>query len=93
MTFTRRPTVIGGQTRPDDWAIYYNGGRAIGRINHYNNGPNSYWQWNIWTNPGASGTADSLEGAQDALKAAVMALPPEDRCRHVTPGMRLRREA
>ncbi len=87
VTFTRKPTVVGGQSHQNDWAVSYGAGQPLGRLILRDQGPAKHWAWATWTYPSSSGREDTLEAAQDALKAAVLALPPTKRCRHVTPGM------
>ena len=85
--FTRRLTVIGGRTAPDDWAIFCDG-NAVGRVHRYISGPTPFWMWLTWTTPPENGQADTLDEALLAMKAAVLALPPDKRQRTLTPGLR-----
>ncbi|WP_316184768.1 hypothetical protein [Bradyrhizobium sp. SZCCHNRI1003] len=61
-----RPTVIGGETAPDDYVVIDAEGRVIGRIFH----SHTAWVWTVGLpNPRApSGEAKSLDEAKAAFQ-------------------------
>ncbi|WP_316214268.1 hypothetical protein [Bradyrhizobium sp. SZCCHNR2032] len=66
-----RPTVIGGETAPDDYVVVDAGGRPIGRIQLIHMaGDRAVWEWSVGLpNPRApSGEADSLAAAKAAFR-------------------------
>ncbi len=44
-----------------------------------------------WTDPHDKGVTDTLDAALEAVKAAILALPADQRVRPLSPGDRLRR--
>ena len=79
-TWSRRPTLIGGRTAPDDWSVLRDG-VAVGRVHprpYMVDGPKL--TWSTWTLPSQSGSAETLEDALEAIRQAVEGLPdPEYR--------------
>lgn len=72
--WTRRRTVIGGQSRADDWIISYNGedvGRVLTDVAH--NGSEK-WKWASWRLPGRTGREETLEAACDSLRRTILDL-------------------
>ncbi len=90
--FTRRRyphhLAIGG----DDWLIRYKSGRDIARVSLDERTTPPRWVWVTWTGHNAKGTTDTLEAALQAVKDAILTLPPEKRVRPMTPGDRARRD-
>lgn len=69
--WTRTPTVIAGQTRPDDWIILRDG-VALGRV--YRSPPMAgvppFW-WGSWTHPPQQGHVETLDEAFEACRRAI----------------------
>lgn len=68
---TRRPCVIGGQTREDDWEILWDG-VPVGRIMRRTGNPigTDPWSWHVQAGPpmhGLNGTAESFDAARAAF--------------------------
>lgn len=76
--WTRKRTVIGGQTAPDDWAVFRRG-QAVGRV-YRGNHPHidAQWRWATRTYPCDSGRALTLDQALDQMRAAIRARWPDD---------------
>ncbi|QBF31502.1 hypothetical protein [Thalassococcus sp. S3] len=89
--FTYSPCIIGGQTAPGDYVIRYRGGEPLARVCFYQSGPTDCWHWNTFTYPCASGKAERLPAALDAVKRAVLDLPEPARIKHNGPGAGRRR--
>ena len=75
--WTRKLTVIAGQTQEGDYTVFRTG-QAVGRIL-----PTPFiahsqgWEWATLTLPSHNGRADTLQEALDALRAAVRARWPD----------------
>lgn len=76
--WTRRPTLIGGQTAPDDVTVLRHA-QAVGRVTRSVaiRGAAPY-AWMTWTYPADSGRAQSLDEALDQLRAAIRGRWPDD---------------
>lgn len=73
--WTRRRTVIGGQTAPDDWNVLCHGrkcGRVM-RVTLTNSDTPAAWQWSAWCYPTANGRCDTMEAALECVRQAVIA--------------------
>ena len=72
--WTRRPTVIGGTTEPNDWTVIYAQTWMVGRVYaEWTSWLGHHWRWFNWTDGGApKGMAPTLEEAQQAVRAAVV---------------------
>lgn len=69
--FTKRPTVIGGNTARGDWTVSYKG-REIGRVLPVGNQENVFmWSLNR-CHPPAKGYCNSESKALDEIKAEVL---------------------
>ena len=70
--WTRKRTVIGGESSADDWIVRRNG-EDVGRVrldfHPYNDA--SPWMWASWVLPATHGRADSMENALEAVRSAV----------------------
>jgi len=75
MTFTRRPCLIGGQVKPNDWVIRYRK-HDIGRmtLKLTPRGEPPIWAWSLWTYPARNGNADTEADALAAIKDAVLGM-------------------
>lgn len=67
--WTHRPTIIGGQTAPDDRTVYFDG-RAVGRVYFaVNMWPPRQWVWTCGSAHGRSETmAEALEAVRNSLQ-------------------------
>lgn len=76
--WTRRPTLIGGQTAPDDVTVLRHD-QAVGRVTRSVaiQGAAPY-AWMTWTYPADNGRAQSLDDALDQLRAAIRGRWPDD---------------
>lgn len=76
--------LIGGQRYDYDYIVRYrHRWNDIGRIMLEDRGVGEWWQWSIGTQSHTySSRQDTLEAAQAALKAVVLALPYKDRIKH-----------
>ncbi|WP_411891929.1 hypothetical protein [Yoonia sp. SDW83-1] len=75
----------------DDWLIRYRGGRPLARVILDQRTIPKRWSWMTWTDPHDKGVTDTLDAALEAVKAAILALPADQRVRPLSPGDRLRR--
>lgn len=75
--WTRKRTVIGGQTKDGDWTILRHK-QPVGRLlpSPVIQGVQP-WQWSTLTYPGAHGRADTMEQALEALRTAIRARWPD----------------
>jgi hypothetical protein len=72
--WTRRLTVIGGQTDPDDWIVRRDG-RDVGRVIRGRNHPaETPWSWCSWPAKGWSrhGYVTTMDEALEAVRRAVI---------------------
>ena len=74
MTLTLRKTVIGGETRDDDYTVHFDG-LQIGQIFRKTGvGAQEVWSWDVQSivkpAPGAFGTKGSLDAAKAAFQAS-----------------------
>ena len=74
--FTRRPYPHHLAKDGDDWLIRYQGGLYIARVSLDTRTQPHRWMWMTWTYDHRSGTAETLQDALQAVKDAVLALPP-----------------
>lgn len=76
--WTRRPTVIGGQTAPDDFVIQ-RGGQSVGRVCRAVALPGTRpFHWMTWTYPSANGRSETFDQALHELREAIRARWPDD---------------
>ena len=70
--------VIGGQVRPDDWAILRRG-QVVGRV-YRGAQPHSAlcWHWSTLTDPCDFGRAAIMRDALDNIRAAIRARWPDE---------------
>ena len=69
--WTRRRTVIAGQTHPDDWCVLCDG-HVVGRVHRAPAGSQAgRWSWAVQTLPGAGGYAGTLEAALESVREGV----------------------
>ncbi len=76
--WTRRMTMIGGQTAPDDWTILRRG-QVVGRVHRgrlVNGAIRIHWSTMLY--PCDRGWCDTVEGAQEQLRAAIRARWPDE---------------
>lgn len=75
--WTRKLTVIGGQTAPNDWAILRNrqvvGRVYMGALQH----GELHWHWSTSVYPSDWGRTKTMEEALDRLRAAIRARWPD----------------
>jgi hypothetical protein len=72
--WTRRKTVIGGITAPDDWEVCLRG-QPCGRVQRVFSAitaDRTTWQWSALTYPGGHGRCDRLDDALEAVRATVL---------------------
>jgi hypothetical protein len=71
--WTRRKTVIAGQTYQDDWTVLYRR-IAVGRVlkTTLMNPRRDLWTWHSWMYPAQNGQADTLDEALEACRRAVL---------------------
>lgn len=75
--WTRKLTVIGGQTREDDWIVLRHR-QIVGRLHPAPSMPHVQpWQWFVFTYPGANGRCDTMDEALEAIRQAVRARWPD----------------
>lgn len=79
--WTRKPTVIGGRTEPDDWTVYRDD-IGLGRVlrSPLMSGVPEF-TWASWTDPPQLGYADSLAEALEACRADIADKPVPDHIR------------
>jgi len=75
--WTRRLTIIGGRTEPDDYTILRNG-QAVGRVHRSPATGVQAFAWFTWTRPAARGYADTLEDALHMVREAIRSRWPDD---------------
>ena len=69
--WTRKLTVIGGQTEEDDWIILRNG-QEVGRVHRATPIVGlQKMEWVTWTAPWDKGRADTLDQAIEAVRTAI----------------------
>jgi hypothetical protein len=73
MQWTRRRTVLNGETIPDDWIVHLDG-VPVGRIYFaiQLTAPRRWW-WGSWAQPCRSGTDETLDAALESLRTCVLA--------------------
>lgn len=76
--WSRRPTVINGETAQDDYVIIRDG-IALGRVHRapFVQGAPAF-TWASWTIPAQQGTADTLDNAAEACRAEIGDKPVPD---------------
>lgn len=78
--WTRTPTVIAGETAPDDWIVRRDG-RDVGRVIRARNHPiETPWSWCSWPAKGRSqrGYVTTMDEALEAVRQAVIAAEVDD---------------
>jgi len=70
--WTRKRTVIGGGHTPGDWLVLRHG-QQVGRVYAVPGGAmmGPRYFWGVWTEPVASGTAETLDAALEAVRSTI----------------------
>lgn len=76
--WTRRPTLIGGQTAPDDFTVLRRD-QPVGRVTRAVAIPGATpFAWMTWTYPADNGRAQTLDEALDQLRCAIRRRWPDE---------------
>ncbi len=76
--WTRKLTVIGGETNPDDWMVY-RGRQEVGRIHKSQTEPGGHdWGWATNTRPFFQGSGYTLDQCLHDMREAIRARWPDD---------------
>jgi hypothetical protein len=75
--WTRRLTVIGGRTEPEDFVILRNG-QKVGRVHRAPATGVQAFAWYTWSYPATRGYADTLEDGLHIVREAIRSRWPDD---------------